>query len=78
MTHNISENMSVHPSVHNQTKCSHKPVCDIGRGRQDMRNDMTFKVIRRQGQGHGPFEVAKMADFEVYLLRHLLRYPKYC
>ena len=50
MTHTISENMSVHPtvrpSVHNQTQCSHKPVCDIGRGRQDMRYDMTFKVIR--------------------------------
>ena len=45
-----------------------------------MRNDITFKVIRGQGQGHGPFKVAKMADFEVYLLRQiaLLRYPKYC
>ena len=72
MTHTISENMS----VHNQTQWSHKLICDIGRGRQDMRNDITFKVI--QGQGHGPFTVAKMADSEVYLLRHLMRYPEYC
>ena len=50
-----------------------------------MRNDMTLrqdmrkndKVIRGQGQGHGPVKYAKMADFEVYLLRYLLKYPEF-
>ena len=32
---------------------------------------MGSKVIRGQGQGHGVTEVAKMAIFKVYLLRHL-------
>ena len=80
MTRTISEKMSVHPSVrpsvHNQTQCSHKPIYGIGRGRQAIRNDIIFKVIRGQGQGHGPVKVAKVADFEVYLLRQLLRHPE--
>ena len=77
MTHTISET-NVRPSVHNQTQCTHKPIDGTGRGRETILNDMIFKVIRGQGQGHGPVKVAKIADFEVYLLRHLLRYPEYC
>ena len=44
MTRTISENIV-------KTQCSHKPISDIGRGRQDIRNGMTFKVIRGQSQG---------------------------
>ena len=39
-----------------------------------MRNDMTFKVIRGQGQGHGPVKFVEMVEIKVYLLRHLWRY----
>ena len=43
-----------------------------------MRKDMTFKVIRDQGQGHGPVKFAKLAEIKVYFLRHLWRYLEYC
>ena len=46
-----------------------------GRSRQDIHNDITFKVIRGQDQGHRPVKFAKLADFKVYLL--LLKYPEY-
>ena len=83
MTHSDNDKMSFHPFVrpyvltyvHNQTPCNHKPVFDIGRSRQDIYKDMTFKVIRGRGRGHGPVKFVKMADFEVYFYRHLLRFP---
>ena len=70
MTLTISEKMSVHlfvrpfvrTNVDNQTQCSYKSIYGIGRGRQINLNNMTSKVIRDQGQGHGP---AKLDDFEV-------------
>jgi len=43
---------SVHTYVHNQIQCSHKPNSGICYGRWDIHDDMTFKVIRGQGQGH--------------------------
>ena len=42
---------SVRPYVHNQTQCSHKPNSGICWGRRDIHHNMTFKVIRGQGQG---------------------------
>ena len=60
MTHTISEKNVrpfVRPSVHNRTQYSHKPIYGFGRGRQAILNDMTFKVIGGQGQGHGPVKV---------------------
>ena len=56
--------------VHNETQCSYKPIGDIGRGRLAIHDDMTFKVIPGQGQGHRAPKDVKMADLKVYLLRH--------
>ena len=42
---------------------------DIGRGRFAIYDDMTYKVIRGQGQGHRAPKYAKMADLKVYFHR---------
>jgi len=36
-----------------------------------MHDGMPYDPIQGQGQGHGTFEVPKIALFQVYLLRHL-------
>jgi len=36
-----------------------------------MHDGMPYDPIQGQGQGHGTFEVSKIALFQVYLLRHL-------
>jgi len=36
-----------------------------------MHGGMAYEPIQGQGQGHGVSEVAKIALFKVYLLRHL-------
>ena len=36
-----------------------------------MHDGMPYDPIQGQGQGHGAFEVLKVALFKVYLLRHL-------
>ena len=80
MTNNIGgKNVrpSVRPSVHNQTQYSHKLIGDPGRARQDLSNDMTFEVIRGQGQGHRASKIAKITMFGVYLVHHLVRYLEY-
>ena len=61
----------VRTSVHNQTQCTHINYICMDRGQWDKSNDIGFKVIQGQGQGHGGVKVAKMAIFKVYLLRHL-------
>ena len=67
----------VRPYVHNQTRYSHKLISDPGRSRQELSNDVSFEVIRGQGQGHWASEVSKITIFKVYLLRHLVRYLEY-
>ena len=37
---------------------------NMDRGRWDKSNDITFKVIQGQGQGHEPFKVVKMVMFD--------------
>ena len=51
--------------VHNETQHSYEPIGDIGKGRLAIHDDMTFKVIRGQGQGHRAPKYAKMADLKV-------------
>ena len=46
-------------------------VSSFGVNRFNQRNDMTFKVIRGQGQGQGSVKFAKMAEITVYFLCHL-------
>ena len=60
----MSVRPSVRPSVHNQTQWSHMNYSDMNRVRWDKSNDMTFKVIRGQGQGHRAFELTKIAIFK--------------
>jgi len=36
-----------------------------------MHDGMAYDPIQGQGQGHGAFEVPKIALFQLYLLRHL-------
>ena len=42
-----------------------------------MSDDMTFKVIRGQRQGHGPIKYAKMAEIKVQQLYRCLHLQPY-
>jgi len=42
----------------------------------DVHDDMTFKIIRGQGQGHVRLKVSKMTIFKFYLIRHFSTNPK--
>ena len=63
--------MSIRPSVRSQSN-SMEPMnySDMNRAQWDKSNDMTFRVIQGQGQGHRAFQFTKIAIFKVYLLRH--------
>ena len=65
--------MSVRPEVRTSVcpthlQGSHMNHISLDGGRWDKSNDVTFKVIGGQGQGHGPLEVENMAIFQSYLL----------
>ena len=74
--HTISEKISIRPSTIklNLAKSQYMVLVEVDKS---FFNDKTFEVIRGQVQDHGPVKVAKMVDFEVDLLRYLLRYPEY-
>ena len=55
---------SVRRYVHNETQSSYKATGDIGGGRLAIHDDMLFKVIRGQGQGHRAAKYTKMADLK--------------
>jgi len=46
------------------------PAQSNSSNRWDIHDDMTFKVIRGQVQGHVRLKVSKMTIFKFYLLRH--------
>ena len=57
--------MSVRPSVHNETQWSHMVNSGVERGRLDKWNDISFKVIKGQGQGHKAVKFPKIDVFKM-------------
>ena len=63
----------VRPSVHNQTEWRQITNSGMDRGRWDMHDDITLKLVQGRGQRHEAVKVAKIVDFKSYLLPHLSR-----